>query len=84
MASQTWWDARREREMARLKAIGYFEPDYLRNLPPLIRSLVGQLPPPGTDWPISMQQKWLKSMSYAFDMIYGEVEEIEIQERDKP
>jgi len=38
---------------------------------PLMEALIGELPEPGTDWPVEKQIAWLDLMSRAFGIVYG-------------
>jgi hypothetical protein len=46
---------------------------------PLIAALIQKLPPSGTDWSADDRVMWLQMISMAFQMTYGQKEQIEIK-----
>ena len=46
---------------------------------PLISALIQKLPMSGTDWSVDDRVMWLQMMTMAFQMAYGQKENIEIK-----
>ncbi len=51
---------------------------------PLIAALIQKLPPQGTDWSTANRITWLSMMTMAFQMAYGQKEQIIIKVADSP
>jgi hypothetical protein len=53
-------------------------------LDPLVAALIQKLPPNGEDWPATERVTWLRMIAMAFQMAYGQSDEIEIKKVSQP